>query len=184
MRPSDPEPWLFGVLWLGGGTDAGKTSVARCLAATYGLRLYEYDRTDRAHHELLAARDPDYASFIGASLDDRWVRPTPEELTARSLRSFVDRMPLVLEDLSTLAGSGAPILVEGFGVMPELVSPFLSSPRQALWLVPTESFKRESMLRRGKPSFRDQVSDPQRALKTSSPGTCFCRSMSGRKRRR
>jgi len=57
------------------------------------------------------------------------------------------------------------VLAEGFGFTPELLSPVLSNKRQAIWLVPTEEFKRESMKRRNKPSFRDQVSNPERATR-------------------
>lgn len=35
------------VLWIGGATDSGKTSVARALAQTYGLQEYHYDLFDR-----------------------------------------------------------------------------------------------------------------------------------------
>ena len=56
-----------------------------------------------------------------------------------------------------------PVIVEGFGLLPELVHPVLSSPNQAIWFVPTETFKWDSMVRRNKPSFAPQVSDPQKA---------------------
>jgi len=56
-------------------------------------------------------------------------------------------------------------VAEGFGLTPELLSPVLSSNRQAIWLVPTEQFKWASMKRRNKPSFRDQVSNPERATR-------------------
>jgi hypothetical protein len=35
---------LARVLWIGGATDAGKTSVARALAARHGWQSYHYDR--------------------------------------------------------------------------------------------------------------------------------------------
>jgi len=57
------------------------------------------------------------------------------------------------------------VVAEGFGLTPELLSPVLSSKRQAIWLVPTEEFKWESMKRRNKPSFRDKVSNPERATR-------------------
>jgi hypothetical protein len=46
-------------------------------------------------------------------------------------------------------------------LLPELLSPLLSSPQQALWFVPTAAFKWASMARRGKPSFGVQVSDAE-----------------------
>ncbi len=57
------------------------------------------------------------------------------------------------------------IVAEGFGFTPELLSPVLASERQAIWLVPTEEFKWTLMKRRNKPSFRDKVSDPERATR-------------------
>ena len=41
--------------------------------------------------------------------------------------------------------------------------PLLDDVRQGLWLVPTEAFRRGSWQRRGKPRFRNQTSDPDRA---------------------
>jgi hypothetical protein len=55
------------------------------------------------------------------------------------------------------------VIAEGFGLLPELVHPLLSSNYQAVWLVPTETFKLASMARRGKPSFAKLTSDPERA---------------------
>jgi hypothetical protein len=55
------------------------------------------------------------------------------------------------------------VVAEGHGLIPELVAPVLSSEQQAVWLLPTEGFKRESMERRNKPSFRGETSDPERA---------------------
>ena len=37
--------------------------------------------------------------------------------------------------------------------------------RQAIWLVPTERFKRLSMKRRKKPSFQSETSDPEAATR-------------------
>ncbi len=152
------------ILWIGGSTDAGKTTLARALAARCGCELYEYDRTDAAHHEALAARHQDIRAFMLAGADARWVTPTPEQLYRRAMRSFRLRWPLLLRELAELsARPGAPVIIEGFGLLPDLVRPLLDDVRQGLWLMPTEAFRRGSWLRRGKPSFRDQVSDPDRA---------------------
>ncbi len=153
---------LAHVLWLGGATDAGKTTTAHVLAARYGLRGYAYDRHDLPHYERLAQTSGYYRAELSASLDERWVAPTPEALLRRDLRSFRDRWPLVVEDL--LALPTEPLVVaEGDGLTPDLVAPVLASARQAIWLVPTEGFKAASMRRRNKPSFLARVSDPDRA---------------------
>jgi 2-phosphoglycerate kinase len=155
---------LSHVLWIGGATDTGKTTIAQIMAERYGLQLYHYDRHDLPQLERLAQTLPRYRAFLDASLDERWVHPEPKDLLQFVLRGFQDRFPLVVEDLLDLAKEPM-ILAEGFGFTPDLLSPILSSKRQAIWLVPTEDFKRASMERRNKPSFKDKVSDPERATR-------------------
>ena len=175
--PFTPEVWrsevfvdqelrqaLSHILWIGGATDTGKTTVSQIIAERYELQLYNYDRHDLPQIERLAQTLPRYRAFLSASLDERWVHPEPEDLVQFMLRAFRDRFPLVIEDL--LALPRKPMIVaEGFGFTPELLSPVLSSKRQAIWLVPTEGFKWASMKRRNKPSFRDKTSNPERAAR-------------------
>jgi 2-phosphoglycerate kinase len=155
---------LSHVLWIGGATDTGKTTISRIIAERYGLQIYNYDRHDLPQVERLAQTLPRYRAFLDASLDERWVHPEPEDLLQFVLRGFQDRFPLVVKDLLDLPKEPM-IVAEGFGFTPELLSPILSSKRQAIWLVPTEDFKWASMERRNKPSFRDEVSDPKRATR-------------------
>lgn len=155
---------LSHVLWIGGATDAGKTTISQIITGRYGLQLYNYDRHDSPQTERLAQSISHYRAFLLASLDERWVHPEPEDLVQRALRAFQDRFSLVVEDL--LALPREPMIVaEGFGLTPELLSPVLSSKRQAIWLVPTKDFKWASMKRRNKPSFRDKTSDPEKATR-------------------
>lgn len=157
-----PQPDLSCMRFIGGATDAGKTTVAALLAERYGVQVYHYDRTDLAHHRRLAESDAEIAAFLAASMDERWLLPSPETLHERTLRSFALRWPLVLEDLLALPRDPL-ILAEGFGFTPALLCPLLAAPHHAIWLIPTEAFKRESMQRRGKPSFGSSLGDPQRA---------------------
>jgi 2-phosphoglycerate kinase len=155
---------LFHVLWIGGGSDSGKTTISRIIAEQYGFQIYHYDQHDRHQMERLAQAKPRYRRFLSETLEERWVRPEPEDLLRRMLQAFQDRFPLVIEDLLDMPKQ--PMMVaEGFGFTPELLSPLLSSSRQAIWLVPTEDFKRSSMRRRNKPSFMDKVSDPEQATR-------------------
>lgn len=158
---------LAHVLWIGGGTDAGKTSVAQALAARHGLQAYHYDRYDRfepgGHWARVdPARHPHMHASVGRSRDDTWVHMTPERLTAAWLRSTPERFSLTLEDLQALPPT-PPIVAEGYGFLPEFVAPLLPTPAQAIWLVPTEEFKRASYERRGKAASFSDTSDPTRA---------------------
>lgn len=150
-------------LWIGGGTDAGKTTVARILALTHTLALYECDGANAAHHAQLAEQDDDIAAFLSATVDERWLKPAPQDLADRSLRSFAARWPMILQDLKPLARRGRPVLAEGFDLTPELVAAVEPDLRRAVWLVPSEAFKRRSWEARRKPGFKDQASDPEAA---------------------
>lgn len=152
---------LSHILWIGGSPDTGKTTIARNLAERHQLQTYHYDQHDLRHHELLATKNPKYKSFLAASFEERWVEPEPEALFQRMMQSFQDRFPLLIEDLIALPRHRR-VIVEGLGLLPELLAPALIDPAQALWLVPTKAFKLASMERRNKPSFRTQVSDPDR----------------------
>jgi len=153
---------LAHVLWIGGATDAGKSTVARNLAQRYGASVYHYDKDDAGQIEKLARTVPEVDQFLKASLEERWVQPAPQKMFAYLLFVFPLRFPLVLESLLAMPKDQL-ILADGFGLLPELVQPVLSNPHQAIWLVPTKKFKWESMTRRGKPSFAASVSDPEKA---------------------
>jgi hypothetical protein len=56
------------------------------------------------------------------------------------------------------------VIAEGFGLLPERVAPLLTSPRQAIWLVPSAEFKWQIMQTRNKYTRRLTMSDPERAI--------------------
>jgi 2-phosphoglycerate kinase len=155
---------LSKVCWIGGATDAGKTSVARELSRRHRVPVYHYDALDVRHHNRLAELSSEYAPFLTQTLDERWVHPRPEDMASRAWRAFQDRFPLVVEDLTALSlPEGMPVIAEGYGLTPKLVSPFLTKPEQLVCLFPTDEFKVGSMERRGKGHFGGEVSDPRRA---------------------
>ncbi|NTV36148.1 MAG: cytidylate kinase-like family protein, partial [Anaerolineaceae bacterium] len=150
------------ILWIGGATDSGKSTVAQKLADRHKLSVFHYDKEDDKQVERLSQTVPEFQKFLASSMEDRWVNTTPKEMFDFLLLTFPHRFALVVENL-LLQPQGRPIIVEGFGLLPELVQPVLSSPYQAIWFVPTEEFKWESMTRRGKPSFASTLSDPDKA---------------------
>ena len=153
---------LSHILWIGGSTDAGKTTIAQTIAQRHNLQLYHYDQHSNAHMEQKAKKHTIYRTFLKATIDERWIHPEPEDLLQFLIQSFQDSFPLVVKDLQQQPTKPL-IIAEGFAFLPDLIAPTLSHTHQAVWLIPTETFKWESMKRRQKPSFRHQTSNPQRA---------------------
>lgn len=160
------------VLWLGGGQWAGKTSVARELSARHGLHHYQYDYHDaRGHYARAAAepaRFPRRFAFQQALADDpnrAWVTPTPRDLADWTLEICAERFQMVLEDLDALPRD-RQVIAEGFGLRPDLVATQIEDPREALFLVPTEAFRRVQGARLERAtSAPPGVSDPARAVR-------------------
>ncbi len=88
------------IRWIGGGSGAGKSTIAGLLAEEYGLRLYHCDDTQSAHTARSNAADhPMLHAFIALTMDERWVKRTPEEMF-RTFHGFHgEGFPLILEDL-------------------------------------------------------------------------------------
>lgn len=153
------------VRWLGGGSGAGKSVIARRLAADHGLRLYSCDDAIADHARRLAPTDaPLLHAFLAMSMDERWAERSPEEM----LRTFSwfqgEGFDLLVADLLTLPPE-PPILIEGFRLLPRLVAPLLAERSAALWLIPTPTFRRVAFARRGTLwEIAGKTSHPERAL--------------------
>ena len=139
------------VLWIGGAQWAGKTTVARLLAARFPLVVYAYDYHDARSHSARARAEADRFPAFHAFLDDLdndvdsvWSDPSPEQMAERVLDIFTERFQMVLEDLAALPEQ-TPVLAEGWGLRPDLVAPELESPQQAIFLVPSESFRQSQL---------------------------------------
>jgi hypothetical protein len=153
---------LAHILWIGGATDSGKSTVATILGERFDIPVYHFDHADARQSDILARSVPEVSRFLQASLEERWIQPTPQIMFEYLLLTFPHRFQLVIGDLLGMP-QDQPVIVEGFGLLPELIDPVLSSPNQAIWFVPTDTFKWSSMVHRNKPSFSSQVSDPHRA---------------------
>ena len=160
------------VYWIGGPPDAGKSSTALALrdllaeaVSVYRQDAHERDhiaRADANRFPLHAAMRQRLASDPGGFVE-QWASEAPDVLAANARATWIERIPLVLEDLTALPGDGI-ILAEGPGFFPSAIRLLLPDTRHAAWLLPTEGFKRASHTRRDKTAFRDQTSDPDRAV--------------------
>lgn len=140
------------IYWMGGSVCSGKSSVAGQLASRWGAIVYDYDATERDHLERLGRsnriieRIEDHEARRRAH-DERWLSRPPAEMAMRTIRSWTDRFPLVLEDLQGL--SGERILAHGAGLFPELVASQLAEKSRGVFLIATPEFIRWARRRRG-----------------------------------
>jgi hypothetical protein len=137
------------VYWLGGGTGAGKSTIARRLAAQHGLRWYPTDAAMAAHDGRITWHDAPFLSeFKAMSMDERWVNRSPEAMLETFHWFRGEGFGLIVEDLLRLPAEPGAI-AEGFRLLPRLVKPLLTTPHHASWLLPTPEFRRVAFASRG-----------------------------------
>jgi hypothetical protein len=77
------------VYWIGGGSGAGKSIIARGMAARHGLRLHATDDVMSDHGSRCAPEDcPFLSEFAATDMDERWVNRSPETM----LETFTERL--------------------------------------------------------------------------------------------
>lgn len=151
------------VWWLGGSACAGKSSVARLLAAEHGLTLYACD--DRFEEHARRAdpiRHPRFRRLADLSPGELW-SSSAETQAERLLGFYDDEMDLVLADLAALPG---PVLAEGVGLLPARVAGVLAAPWRAVWLIATAELRRRLYPERGTwvHEMLGGYADPERAF--------------------
>ncbi|MFF1839048.1 hypothetical protein ACFVXE_33445 [Streptomyces sp. NPDC058231] len=153
------------VRWIGGGSGAGKSTIARRLADKYGWQLYSTDDAMADHSRRTTAEDaPFLHRFIAMDMDERWVDRTPDTMLETFHWFRGEGFGLIVEDLLRLPGEPG-VVVEGFRLLPHLVRPLLAEPDHAVWLLPTPEFRRAAILGREAPGegFIRRTRDPEKA---------------------
>ncbi|HEX6746974.1 MAG TPA: hypothetical protein VF092_06720 [Longimicrobium sp.] len=156
---------LAHVYWIGGGSGAGKSTIARRLAERHGLRLYSTDEVMPDHARRSAPGDsPLLAAFAAMDMDERWLNRPPQTMLETFHWFRGEGFHLILEDLLRLP-TRPGVIAEGFRLLPRLVKPLLADPRHAVWLLPTPGFRRAAFDNRGTLwEIARKTSDPDRAL--------------------
>ena len=154
------------VYWIGGGSCAGKSTIARRIVAQHGQRLYATDDVMAEHSRRSKPGDcPFLHQFIAMDMDNRWVNRSP----ATMLETFPwfrgEGFNMIIEDLLHIPTKPG-VIVEGFRVLPHLVKPILSVVDHAVWLLPAPEFRQATIERRGgrTSGFLAKTSNPKRAL--------------------
>lgn len=155
------------VYWIGGGSAAGKSTVARRLAARHGLHLYATDDVMADHARRSTQEDaPLLHRFMAMGMDERWANRPPKTMLETFHWFRGEGFPLIVEDLLCLPREPG-VIVEGFRLLPHLVKPLISVPVRAVWLLPAPAFRRAVFESRGGAAwgFLAKTADPERALR-------------------
>ncbi len=118
---------LSHVLWIGGCTCSGKSSLTDIIGRNYGLPVYQYDLNERLHIARMTPEDyPLYTSAITGTMDERWVLRSPEEMHQGILGSWAERFRLVVSDLLVIEGNPF-VIAEGPGDYTHFLKSYNSS---------------------------------------------------------
>jgi 2-phosphoglycerate kinase len=154
------------VYWIGGGSGAGKSTIARRIASRQGLRLYVTDDVMPDHAGRSIPEDtPLLSEFVAMDMDERWLNRSPDTMLETFHWFRGEGFGLIVDDLLRLP-TGPGVIVEGFRLLPRLVKPLLTVPGRAVWLLPTPDFRRVAFDSRGSSrTIAGKTSDPERALR-------------------
>lgn len=153
------------VYWIGGGSGAGKSTIARRLADRYGWHLYATDDVMRDHAARTTPEEaPFLHAFIAMDMDERWVNRSPDVMLETFHWFRGEGFGLIVEDLLRLPQEPC-VVVEGFRLLPHLVRPLLAAPEHAVWLLPTPDFRQAAIRSRSAAGlgFVRETSDPAQA---------------------
>jgi hypothetical protein len=129
----------------------GKTAASRAIARRYDLWFHPIDLRTYAHAERMNVR------ALAMTADELWIDRTPERMADDFEADARARFPLVLEDVQAVPDDGAPVLVEGPQLLPDLVGP------KALFVAASPSLQRALVSARGSLTYA-RSRDPEQAL--------------------
>jgi 2-phosphoglycerate kinase len=153
------------VYWIGGGSCAGKSTVANRIAAEHGLRVYASDEVMADHARRSSPEDcPLLHEFMAMDMDQRWLNRSPETMLETFHWFRGEGFNYIIDDLFRLPHE--PVVVEGFRLLPHLVKD-LAVTDHAVWLLPTPDFRKAVVESRGGSAwaFLARTSDPDKALR-------------------
>lgn len=155
------------VYWIGGGSGAGKSTIARHIATERGLHYYATDDVMMDHARRSTPESCPYLhAFMAMDMDERWVNRAPNVMLETFHWFRGEGFNLIIEDLLRLPKEPG-VIADGFRLLPHLVQPLLAMHRQAVWLLPSPAFRQAVFDSRGGTqwAFIGKTSNPQRALR-------------------
>lgn len=155
------------VYWIGGGSGAGKSTIARRIAAEHGLQPYATDDVMADHAKRSTPEDcPLLHKFMAMDMDERWVNRSPKDMLETFHWFRGEGFSMIIEDILRLPREPG-VIADGFRLLPHLVKPLLAVRSHAVWLLPTAEFRQAVIDSRGGAQwgFIAKTGDPERALR-------------------
>ncbi|WP_339294182.1 hypothetical protein MKY82_19670 [Paenibacillus sp. FSL W7-1279] len=135
------------VYWIGGSPCSGKSTIAEMITKDYGYTYYQCDLFNEKHvHSCNPSEHPTMFRLKDMNWNTLWSRPVQQQID-EELEFYREEFPMIVDDVSALPAS-PPIIVEGAALLPEKVAQLVSSPRQAIWIVPVPDFQKEHYAKR------------------------------------
>jgi len=153
------------VYWIGGGSGAGKTTIARRIADVHECKIYSTDNAMGSHDSrFTSGQNPKLDAFKAMSMDERWANRDPKTMLDTFPWFNGEGFDLILEDLRN-GPKDCTVLVEGFRLLPNLVKPYLHSLNNGIWLIPTPQFRKTAFESRGTLwEIPNKTTQPEKAL--------------------
>src|ERR1051326_4868657 len=127
-----PQTELQNVYWIGGGSAAGKSTIADRIAAERGLSVYSTDDVMADHARRSSPENcPLLHEFMAMDMDERWGNRSPQIIFETFHWSRGERLNLRGE-VSPRAPPGPAVIVAGFGLFPRFVKPLLPARNRAV----------------------------------------------------
>jgi hypothetical protein len=162
---SSPISRLRHVYWIGGGSGAGKSTIAKRLEDQYGLRVYSTDEMIREHGRRTPPEErPFVCAFNEMDMDERWLNRSPQTMLDTFHFFRGECFDRIVEDLLKFPPN-CRVVAEGFRLLPDLVKPLLYATEQSVWLLPTPEFRLAAFESRSTLwNIAGKTSNPERAL--------------------
>ncbi len=152
------------IYWLGGSTCAGKTTISNILSEKYGFIVYHCDEYLGKHIEKSNAQEHPNLNRVSKISWNDILSMKVEEYLKWTIGLFKEEFKMILDDLYKLS-DGKPILVEGVGLLPELINKEISDINHAIWIVADELFYKMHQIERKELFERiKECSNPEQAL--------------------
>jgi hypothetical protein len=171
----------WGQWWIGGSPCSGKSTVASIVAARRNALVYSCDDAFERHAAAIQSdAGPTLKKVTAMSVEDRLNQPVEVQVDD-AFRVYHEEFPLIVHDL---AGVGAPRVVEGAALLPELLAAIDVPRDRAVWIVPTEEFQvRHYGQRMWARDLLAGAADPQAAFaRWMRRDAIFARTVAGRAR--